>query len=169
MYFLRAVFRFLFIACIQIKRFSERFIFPHLSNLPRSDFPGSHGAKTHYWLLCFEHALQSSLFFSIFFYGVWKPCKKPETSGDWTHKYHKTALLFITRFLYWTFLYLLLLITLSYREFFPLFVLTYFDSSRRHTHATTHATVKQIVRAKMTSLDAIFCRGNRSSSRSLHG
>ena len=48
-----------------------------------------------------------------------------------------------------------------------LFVLTYFDSSRRHTHATTHATGTQIVRAKMTSLDAIFCRGNKSSSRSL--
>ena len=28
-------------------------------------------------------------------------------------------------------------------------------------------SIKQIVRAKMTSLDAIFCRGNRSSSRSL--
>ena len=52
-YFLRAVFRFLFIACIQIKRFRGRFIFPHLSNLPRSDFPGSHWAKTHYRLALF--------------------------------------------------------------------------------------------------------------------
>ena len=33
--------------------------------------------------------------------------------------------------------------------------------------ATTHATGTQIVRAKMTSLDAIFCRGNKSSSRSI--
>ena len=33
--------------------------------------------------------------------------------------------------------------------------------------ATTHATGTQIVRAKMTLLDAIFCRGNKSSSRSL--
>ena len=48
-----------------------------------------------------------------------------------------------------------------------LFVLTYFDSSRRHTHATTHVTGTQIVRAKVTSLDAIFCRGNKSTSRSL--
>ena len=43
-------------------------------------------------------------------------------------------------------------------EFFfrYLFVLTYFDSSRRHTHATTHETGTQIGRTKMTSLDAIF-------------
>ena len=31
---------------------------------------------------------------------------------------------------------------------------------------TTHATGTQIVSAKMMSLDAIFCRGNKSSSRS---
>ena len=67
-------------------------------------------------------------------------------------------------FLYWTFLCLLSLIGFFSRY---LFVLTYFDSSRRHTHATTHVTGTQIVRAKMTSLDAIFCRGNKSSSRSL--
>ena len=59
-------------------------------------------------------------------------------------------------------------LTFSYRNFFRyLFVLTYFDSSRRHTNATTHATGTQIVRAKMTSLDAIFCWGNKSSSCSL--
>ena len=60
------------------------------------------------------------------------------------------------------------LFTFSYRNFFfrYLFVLTYSDSSRRHTHATTHATGTQIVRAKMTSLDAIFYRGNMSRSRS---
>ena len=54
----------------------------------------------------------------------------------------------------------------NYDSWFGL-VLTYFDCSRRHTHATTHATGTQIVRDKMTSLDAIFCRGNKSSSRSL--
>ena len=60
------------------------------------------------------------------------------------------------------------LFTFSYRIFSRyLFVLTYFDSSRRHTNATTHATGTQIVRAKMTSLDAIFCWGNKSSSCSL--
>ena len=35
-------------------------------------------------------------------------------------------------------------------------ILTYYDSSRWVTHATTHATGTQIVRAKTTSLDAIF-------------
>ena len=133
-------------------------------------FSGSHGAKTHYGLVLFwARALQSSLFCYVFFHGVCKPCNEPGTSGDWTHKYHNTAILFITRFLYWTFLYLLCYILLSLIGIFfrYLFVLTYFDSSRRHTHATTHATGTQIVRAKMTSLDAIFCRGNNSSSRSL--
>ena len=38
-------------ACIQIQsrvqmRFSGHFFFPHLSTLPRPDFPGSHGANT---------------------------------------------------------------------------------------------------------------------------
>ena len=37
-----------------------------------------------------------------------------------------------------------------------LFVLIYFDGSRRNTHATTHSTRTQIVRAKMTSLDGFF-------------
>ena len=37
-----------------------------------------------------------------------------------------------------------------------LFALTNFDSSRRHTHATTHASGKQEIRPKMTSLDSIF-------------
>ena len=40
--------------------------------------------------------------------------------------------------------------------------MSYFDSSRRHT--TTHATGTRIVRAKMTSFDAIFCRGSKWSS-----
>ena len=48
-------------------------------------------------------------------------------------------------------------------EIFPLFVC--FDILWEN--ATTHATETQIVRAKMRSLDAIFCRGNKSSSRSL--
>ena len=40
--------------------------------------------------------------------------------------------------------------------FFFLFFLIYLDGSRRHTHATTHSTRTQIVRAKMTSLDGFF-------------
>ena len=60
------------------------------------------------------------------------------------------------------------LFTFSYRNFFRyLFVLTCFDSSRGYTHATTRSTATQLVRAKMTWLDAIFCGGNKSSSRSL--
>ena len=68
--FLRAVFRFLFIACIQIKRFRGRFIFPHLSNLPRSDFPGSHWAKTHYRLALFW--ARTTKFFFLFCFLSWR-------------------------------------------------------------------------------------------------
>ena len=151
------------LTCIQIQSFGWRFIFLHLSSLPSSDFSGSHVAKKDYRLVLFgARALQSFLFCSVFFHGVCKPCHEPETSGDWTHKYH-TALVFITRFLYWTFLYAISLIGIFFRY---LFVLTYFDSSRRYTNATTLAAGTQIDRTKMTSLDAIFCRGNKSSSRS---
>ena len=52
----QAVFRFRFIACIQIQSFSGRFMFLHLSTLPRWDFPGSHGAKNITDLLYFERA-----------------------------------------------------------------------------------------------------------------
>ena len=56
-----------------------------------------------------------------------------------------------------------LLYLLSPIGIFPLFVC--FDILWQL--ATTHATRTQIVRTKMTSPDAIFCRGNKSSSRSL--
>ena len=161
---LNCVFRFRFIACIQIQSFSGRFIFLHLSTLPRSDFLGSHVTEKRNRLVLFWARALQSFYFYVFFHGVCKRCNEPEMSGDWTDKYHKTALLFITHLLYWTFLYLLSVIGIISRY---LLVLTYFDSSRRHTHETTHATGTQIVRAKMTSLDAIFCRGNKSSSRSL--
>ena len=107
------------------------------------------------------------LFFYVFFHGACKPFNEPKKSGDWTHKYHKMALLFITHFLYWTFSYLLYLLSLIGIFFCYLFVLTYVDSLWRHTHATTHPTGMQILRVKMTSLDAIFRRGNKSSSSSL--
>ena len=91
--------RFRFIACIQIQSFSGRFIFLYLSTLPRSNFPGSHGSKKHYRLVLFRARSLQSFFYILFsFHGVCKPCNEPETSGDWTHKYHKTALLFITVF-----------------------------------------------------------------------
>ena len=44
--------------------------------------------------------------------------RRPETSADWTHKYHKTALLFITRF----FVLNIPLFTFSCRNFLTLFV-----------------------------------------------
>ena len=161
---LRVVFRFCFNACALIQSFSGRFIFLHLSTLQRSAFPGSHGAKKHYRLVLFwARALRSfyfSMFSRVFFQGVWKPCN----AGP---KRLQTELTNITRqhfcslpvFLYWTFLYLLSLVGIFLRY---LLVWTYFDSSRRHTHATG----TQIVRAKMTSLEMTFCRGNKSSSRS---
>ena len=83
------------------------------------------------------------LFFYVFFHGACKPFNKPKKSGDWTHKYHKMALLFITHFLYWTFFYLLYLLSLIGIFVYYLFVLTYVDSSWRHTHVTTHPTGMQ--------------------------
>ena len=63
--------------------------------------------------------------------------------------------------------YLLSLVGILSRYFF---VLTNFDSLRRHTHATTHALGKQEIRAKMMSLDSLFfCRGNKWSFCSLAG
>ena len=87
------------------------------------------------------------------FLHTWTPLMKgqAQTSGDWTDKYHKTALLFITRPLYWTFLYLLSFTGIFFRYSF---VLTYFDGSRRHTHAMTQVRGSQIVRAKMTETGA---------------
>ena len=70
--FLRAVFRFRFIACNQIQTSSERFIFLRLSTLPRSDFSGCHGAKKHHRLVLFwARALQkfNFLMFSFIAYG----------------------------------------------------------------------------------------------------
>ena len=162
MYFLRAVFRFLFIARIQIKRFRGRFIFPHLSNLPRSDFPGSHWAKTHYRLALFW--ARTTKFFFLFCFLSWRMETlqgarnvwrlNSQISQDGTFVHYPFFVLNIPLFT---------LLTFSYRNFFSLFVC--FEIFWQL--ATTHATGTQIVRAKMTSLDAIFCRGNKSSSHSL--
>ena len=61
--------------------------------------------------------------------------------------------------------------TVSYRNFSPyFFVLTNFDSSWRHTHATTHVSGKQEICAETTHLIRfLFCRGNKYSSRCLAG
>ena len=96
------------------------------------------------------------LFFYVFFHGACKPFNEPKKSGDWTHKYHKMVLLFITHFLYWTFFYLLYLLSLIWIFFYYLFVLTYVDSSRRHTHVTTHPTGMQYFAPKWRHLMRFF-------------
>ena len=64
------------------------------------------------------------------FLRTWSP-KRLETELT---KYGKTALFFITLFLYWTFPFIyFIFFLLSEFCFRYLFVLTYFDSSRRHT------------------------------------
>ena len=153
LYFLRAVFRCRFISCIQIQSFSGRFIFLHLSTLQRSDFPGSHGAKKHY-LLFWARALESFWFFYVFFYGlwarkVWRLNSQMLQDGPFFH--------------YPIFVLKIPLFTFSNRNFFPLFVC--FDILWQL--ATTNATGTQKVRDKIASLDASFCRGNKSSSRPL--
>ena len=106
-----------------------------------------------------------SIFFFMFSFVVYANLATSLKRLETELKNIKTALLFITWFLCWIFLYFLSFI----KTFFHyLLVLTYFDSSRwQYTHETTHATGMQIVCNKMTSLDMIFCRGNKSSSRSL--
>ena len=138
-----------------------------MSTLPRSDFPGSHGVKNSTDYFFFLSARITKFFFLFLCFlsrrmqtlqrarNVWRLNSQISQDGPFVH-YPFFFVLNIPLF------------TFSYRIFSRyLFVLTYFDSSRRHTHATTHVTGTQIVRAKMTSLDAIFCRGNKSSSRSL--
>ena len=149
------------IACIQRQSCSGRFIFLHLSTLLRSDLSGSHVAKK--LVLFWVRALQS-FFFTFFFSWRMQTLQRARNVLRLNSQISQNGTFVHYPFfcIEHSFVYFLL------SEFFPLFVcLTYFDSSRRHTNATTHATGTQIVRAKMTSLDAIFCRGNTSSSCSL--
>ena len=92
-------------------------------------------------LFCFKRAHYKVLIFYAFFHGACKPWNdsyvselhwwraRPETSGDWTDKHHKTALLFIAL----CFVLNIPLFTFSYRNFLLLLVLPYFDSPRRRT------------------------------------
>ena len=60
------------------------------------------------------------------------------------------------------------LFTFSYLNFFLLFVCFDIRWQLETTHACNNTPDRDaILRAKMTSLDAIFCRGNKSSSSSL--
>ena len=135
-------------------------MFLHLSTLPRSDFPGSHGAKKHYQItdlfFSWACALQNSYFFKCSFKqtlqrarNVWRLSSQISQDGTFVH--YPFLVLNISLFVF------------SFPNSFRLFVC--FDILWQL--ATTHATGTQIVRAKMTLLDAIFCRGNKSSTRSL--
>ena len=174
-----AVFQFRFSACIQIQSFSGHFIFLHLSTLPRPDFPGSHGVRKHYRLVLFWVRVLQSFYFYVFFHGICKPCNdsyilEVSTNEGPGPKCLETELTNITRrhfcslpvfcikhsFIY--FIYFLL------SEFFSVVCLFWHTlTARDDTHATTHVTGTQIIHAKMASLNAIFCRGNKSSSRPL--
>ena len=90
--------------------------------------------KRYRLVLLWAHALQSFYFF-VLFHGVCKPCNdsyvlelhlwraRPETSGDWTHKYHQSRRhfcslpVFCTEHFFIHFTYFL-----SSEFFFPLFV-----------------------------------------------
>ena len=138
-------------------------MFLHLSTLPRSDFPVSHGAKKRYQITSlfffFERAHYKILIFLCFLSwrmqtlqrarNVWRLSSQISQDGTFVH--YPFFVLNISLFVF------------SFPNSFPLFVC--FDILWQL--ATTHATGTQIVRAKMTSLDAIFCRGNKSSCRSL--
>ena len=166
--FLRAIFPFLFYRLYSNTKLYCVFYLPSFEYFTKVGFSWDpRSEKTLPTCFVLSACTSKFLFFYVFFHGACKPFNEPKKSGDWTHKYHKMALLFITHFLYWTFSYLLYLLSLIGIFFCYLFVLTYVDSSWRHTHATTHPIGMQILRNKMTSLDAIFRRGNKSSSSSL--
>ena len=163
-YLLRAFFRFRFIARIQIQSCRGRFIitFLHLSTLPRSNFPGSHGAKKYYRLVFFlACALQNSYFFMFSFMA----CANLATSP----KRLETKLANITRCHFCSFFVLNIpLFTFSFPNSFPLFVC--FDILWQL--ATTHARDNTRDRdANSSSQNGVtwwdFLQGNKSSSRSL--
>ena len=81
-----------------------------------------------------------------------------------TRRHFCSSPVFCIKHSFYTQMYLLYLLSFIGIFFRYLLVLTYFKSPLRHTHATTNATGTQIVRAKITSLDAIFSSGNKSSS-----
>ena len=142
----------LYFDCIQIQSFSGHFNFLHLSTLPRSDFPGSQGAKKHHRLVLFRWAGAKFLVFYVFF--LWRmqtlqrTRKRLETELTNITRLHFCSLRFLC--IERSFIYFIYFLFVS--EFFPLFVC--FDILWEN--ATTHATGTQIVRAKMRSLDANF-------------
>ena len=99
---------------IQIRSFSGRFMFLHLSTSPRSDFPGSHGVKkTLTNLFCFKRAHYKVLIFFMFSFMAYGNLAMSLKRLEWAHKCHKMAPVFHIEH---SFIYFLL------SEFFPLFV-----------------------------------------------
>ena len=111
-------------------------------------------------LFCFGHTHYKVFFCYFLAYANLATILMYLNSTDEGPKCLETELTNITRRHFCSLSVLLSLIGIFFRY---LFVLTYFDSSRGHKHATG----TQIVPAKMMSLDVIFCRGNKSSPRSL--
>ena len=168
------------------------FYLPLFEYFTKDEFSWQPRIEKHYRLVLFRARSLHSFLYIIFLswriqtlqraWNVWRLNSQISQDGTFVHY----------RFLYWTFFYLIYLLSLMgifFRLFvcfdirwqlattlfyfiyllsligiffFPLFVC--FDILWQL--ATTHATGTQIVRAKMTSLDAIFYRGNMSRSRS---
>ena len=125
----------LYFDCIQIQSFSGHFNFLHLSTLPRSDFPGSQGAKKHHRLVLFRWAGAKFLVFYVFFF-LWRMQTLQRTRNVWRLNWQISQ---GCTFAHYAFFVLNVpLFTLStfslYRNFFRyLFVLTYFERTRQHT------------------------------------
>ena len=106
------------------------------------------------------------LFFYVFFHGACKPFNEPKKSGEISQISQDST------FVYYPFFVLNILLftlfTFSYLNFFLLFVCFDIRWQLETTHAcNTTPDRDAILSAKMTSLDAIFRRGNKSSSSSL--
>ena len=131
------------------------------------DFPGTHGLKKHYRLVCFKRAHFKVFVFLRFLswrmqtfqraQKVWR--LNSQISQDGTFVYYPFLVLNILLFTLFTF---------SYRNFFLLFVCFDIGWQLVTTHACNNTPDRDaILRTKMTSLDAIFRRGNKLSSSSL--
>ena len=162
LYFLRAVFQFYFSAYNQIQSFSGHFIFLHLSKVRFSWQPRSKKTLP----TCFVLSACKFLFFYVFFHGICKPEMSAETElTNITRRHFCSLLVFVLNIL------LFILFTFCYQNFFLVICLFWHTLTARDDTGTQQhkrqGCKMQIVCAKMTSLDVIFWRGNKSSSRSL--
>ena len=124
------IFSGLYFDCVQIQSFSGHFIFLHLSTLPRSDFPGSQGAKQRYRLVLFRWVRAKFLVFYVFFMAYANLATNPkrlETELTNITRQHFCSLRFLC--IEHSFIYFIYFLFIS--EFFPLFVC--FERTRQHT------------------------------------